>query len=244
MARRLLGSFSVPPVTLRLLIVTAVVTLGAVIAQNFGFSLPLELLILQPAAVLHRFEIWKLLTYVFVADLEPIQFLINLVVLYFFGGWFERSFGPKRFLRFYLLSAAGAGLLPLMLGLVWPAVANFPYLGAWSVFEALTVAMAVLQPGAQVYFYMVLPVSARQLMYLSWALIGLFIIFYHSPVPYLTAIGGIGMGFALSLGVNGPRRWWLRFQSARLERQLRRRAQHLRVVPRNGEDKSKDSYLH
>jgi hypothetical protein len=102
--------------------------------------------------------------------------------------------------------------------------------------------MGVLQPGAQVYFYMVLPVTARQLMFLSWGLIGLFIVFFHGVSPYLTAIGGIGMGFALSLGSRWPRRLWLRFQAARDERQLKRRAQHLRVIPKNGEDK--DKYLH
>ena len=65
----------------------------------------------------------------------------------------------------------------------------------------------------------------------------------HGVVPYLTAVGGIGMGFVLTLGSGEPRRWWLRFQAARLERQLKRRAQHLRVIPKNGEDKN-DKYLH
>lgn len=244
MARRLLGSFSVPPITLRILIATAVVTIVSVVARNVGYPQLLEALILQPAEVLHGFKIWQVLTYVFVTGGDPISFLIDLVVLYFFGGWFERSFGPKRFTRFFLLSAVGAAVLPLAVSLFSASTALVAYYGAWSVFEALTVAMGVLQPGAQVYFYMVLPVTARQLMFLSWGLLGLFIVFNHQLSPYLTAIGGIGMGFLLSLGVSGPRRWWLRVQAARLERTLRRRAQHLRVVPKNGEDKKKDTYLH
>jgi membrane associated rhomboid family serine protease len=234
---------SIPPITLRLMIATSVVTIGAVVANNFGLPQVLQALSYQAVEVVPGLKVWKLLTYVFVTGLDPISFLFDLLVLYFFAGWFERSFGPRRFLRFFLLSAAGAALLPLALSPFSVSVATYPYLGAWSVFEALTVAMGMLQPGAQVYFYMVLPVTARQLMFLSWGLIALFIVFFHGVVPYLTAIGGIGMGFALTLGSREPRRWWLRFQAARLERQLKRRAQHLRVIPKNGEDKN-DKYLH
>jgi membrane associated rhomboid family serine protease len=241
MARRFLGS--VPPVTLRLLIATALATIGCVVANNFGVPQLLEAFVFRPLDVVPHFKVWKLLSYAFVTGLDPIGFLFDLLVLYFFGSWFERSFGSKRFVSFFVLSAAGAALLPLGIGLFSQSVATYPYLGSWPVFEALTVALGMLQPSAQVYFYMVLPVTARQLMFLSWGLIALFMVFFHSPIPYLTAIGGVGMGFVLTLGVNGPRRWWLRLQSARLERQLRRRAQHLRVVPKNGEDK-KNNYLH
>ncbi len=242
MARRFSLSF-IPPITLRLMIATAVATIGAVVANNFGLPQILQALVLQPVEVVPGLKLWKLLSYVFVTGLDPISFLFDLLVLYFFAGWFERSFGPRRFLQFFFLSAAGAALLPLAISPFSPSVASYPYLGAWSVFEALTVAMGMLQPGAQVYFYMVLPVTARQLMFLSWGLIALFIVFGHGVVPYLTAIGGIGMGFALTLGSREPRRWWLRFQAARMERQLKRRAAHLRVIPKNGEEKS-DKYLH
>jgi membrane associated rhomboid family serine protease len=241
MPRRFL-SF-IPPITLRLMIATAVVTIGAVVANNFGLPQVLQALCFQPAEVVPGLKVWKLVSYVFVTGLDPIGFLFDLMVLYFFAGWFERAFGPRRFVRFFLLSAAGAALLPLAISPFSVSVASYPYLGAWSVFEALTVAMGMLQPGAQVYFYMVLPVTARQLMFLSWGLIALFIVFSHGIVPYLTAIGGIGMGFALTLGSGEPRRWWLRIQAARLERQLKRRASHLRVIPKNGEQKS-DKYLH
>ena len=48
------------------------------------------------------------MTYVFVTGLDPISFLFDLLVLYFFAGWFERSFGAKRFVRFFFLAAVGA----------------------------------------------------------------------------------------------------------------------------------------
>jgi membrane associated rhomboid family serine protease len=187
---------------------------------------------LVPGKVVPGLQIWRLVSYVFLSGAEPLGFLMDLFVLFFFAGWFERSYGPRRLLRFFLLSALGAGVFTTLVGLVSPGTAAYPYFGAWAAFEALTVAMGTLQPAAQVYFYMVIPVTARQLMYLSWGIIGLFVVFYHTFVPFLPAIGGVGMGFALTVGWQGPRRLWLRLQAARLERQLRRRAQHLRVVPK------------
>jgi membrane associated rhomboid family serine protease len=240
MARRTFLA-QVPPITLRLLIATAAATIGGIVLAHAGYPKVFEGFVLQPYEVLHG-KVWKLITYVFVSGLSPLQFVFDLLVLYWFGGWFERSYGPRRYLRFFLLSAIGAAILPVLIGLFSESVAGQMYMGSWPIIEALTVAMGLLQPGATINFYMILPVTARQLMYLSWGLIGLFIIFDGSPVPFLTAIGGIGMGFALTAGAQGPRRLWLRLQSARLERQLRRRAQHLRVVPKDGSEQKK-TYL-
>lgn len=244
------GTFlsQVPPVTLRLMIATAVVTLGCVVAAHAGVPQLLEAFVYQPGAVVPGLRFWKLLSAVFVTGTDPMGFLFGLIALYFLGGWFERSFGSRRFLRFFVLSAIGASLLPLSISVFSPSVRAYPYFGNWPVFEALTVALGLLQPRAQVYFYMIIPVTARQLMLLSWGLIALFIVFDGGVTPYLCAIGGIGSGFVLTLGkdmARGPRRWWLRLQAARLERHLKKRAAHLRVVPPlASEADDKKTYLH
>lgn len=239
-----MGGFfaQIPKVTFRLLIATAVVTIGAVVLQNFGFPLVLKELVLVPEDVVPGLHLWKVVTYAFVTGGDPIGFLFDILVLYSFGSWFERSYGSKRYARFFFFSAIGAALLPVAVGVFSARVAGYSYVGAWAVFEALTVALGILQPGATVNFYMIIPVTARQLMYLSWALIGLFIVFNHTFVPFLPAIGGIGMGFFLVLGTSGPRRLWLRLQSALLERQIRQRSQHLKVVPKD-DDPDRKTYL-
>jgi len=242
--RNLLGA--VPPITLQLMIATGVATLLCVVLANyFGLRQVLDAFVYRPQDVVPGLKIWKLLTYLFVLGGDPIGFLFGLLVLYFFGGWFERAWGSRRFLRFFLISGAGAALLPLLVSPFSPTVASTVYFGNWAVLEALTVAMGMLQPETQVYLYFVLPVTARQLMYVSWGLIGLFIVFNASIVPYLTAIGGVGMGLLLTLGSQGPRRLWIRFQAGRIERQLKRRARHLTVVPPPSRDREdKKNYLH
>ncbi len=236
---------AIPPITLQLLIATAGATLLCVILSNFGMPQVADAFVLRAHDVIPGLKVWKLLTYLFVLGADPIGFIFGLLVLYFFGGWFERSWGSQRFMRFFLISGAGAALLPLALSPLSPRIAGAEYFGNWAVLEALTVAMGMLQPEMKVYIYFVLPVTARQLMFGSWGLIVLFMVFNASVVPYLTAIGGVGMGLLLTLGAQGPRRLWIRFQAARIERQLRHRARHLKVVPppaRDGEDKK--TYLH
>ncbi len=234
----------VPPVTLRLLIATGLTTLGCVISAHLGLPQILEAFVLQPAQVLPGGKAWKLLSYLLFEGLDPLGFLLDLVVLYFFGAWFERTWGPRRFISFYALSGLLAGLFVALIGLVSPAVAVQPYYGIWPVMEALTVAMGLLEPDMQIYFYFLFPLPARVLMYASWGLIALFMIFHGSPVPYLTAVGGALAGLALSVSRGGPRQLWLRFRAAQIERQLRRRSRHLTVVPPpNGEDDPK-RWLH
>jgi membrane associated rhomboid family serine protease len=241
--RNLFGA--VPPITLQLMIATGGATLLCVILANFGIPQVLDAFVYRPHDVIPGFKVWKLLTYLFVLGSDPIGFIFGLLVLYFFGGWFERSWGSQRFMRFFLISGAGAALLPLLVSPFSTRVAGTAYFGNWAVLEALTVAMGMLQPDIKVYLYFVLPVTARQLMYVSWGLVGLFIVFNASVVPYLTAIGGVGMGLLLTLGAQGPRRLWIRFQAARIERQLRRRARHLTVVPPPSRDRDdKKTYLH
>ncbi len=237
----------VPPITLRLLVATAVTTIGCVVAYHLGLPQLLEAFVLRPAEVLPGLKVWKLLSYLFVEGTDPLGFLIDLVVLYFFGAWFERTWGPRRFIVFYAISGAGAGLFVTLVGLVSPSVAAQPYFGIWPVMEALTVAMGMLEPDMEIYFYFLFPLKARIMMFASWGLIALFMIFGGTPVPYLAAVGGALTGLALSVSRGGPRRLWLRFRAAQIERQLRRRARHLTVVPppeERGRDGEPKHWLH
>jgi membrane associated rhomboid family serine protease len=226
------------------MIATAGATLICVILANFGIPQVLDAFVYRPEDVVPGWKVWKLLTYLFILGSDPLGFIFGLMVLYFFGGWFERAWGSRRFLRFFLIAGAGAALLPLLVSVFSERVAATAYFGSWSVLEALTVAMGMLQPQMQVYFYFVIPLTARQLMFISWGLLGLFVVFSGSVVPYLPAIGGVLMGLLLTLGTQGPRRIWIRFQAARIERQLKRRARHLSVVPPPPTKEDKKTYLH
>jgi hypothetical protein len=62
---------------------------------------------------------------------------------------------------------------------------------------------------------------------------------WQSQVPDLLALGLV---FAYVRGAN-PRRLMLHFQHWRLQRQLRDRSKHLRVVPKNQNRPDRDQFL-
>jgi membrane associated rhomboid family serine protease len=236
----------IPPTTLRLMIATVVATLLGVIARNAGRPEVLDAFLLRPREVVPGLRVWQLLSYLFIQGTGAIDLLLGLLVLYFFGSWFERRWGSRRFLFFFVASGAGAGAFVVLLGLLSSRIASEPYYGIWAVAEALTVALGVSEPDTEIYLYLMFPMKARNLMFASWVLLGLFAVFAGSPIPYLNAIGGAAMGGVLTAGFGGPRQAWLRFRASRIERELRRRARHLKVVPptKGDVEGDKKTYLH
>nr|WP_306428222.1 rhomboid family intramembrane serine protease [Brevibacterium sp. 68QC2CO] len=65
-------------------------------------------------------EPWRALTVVLV-HAGPTHLLFNMVGLYFFGGFLEKSLGRFFVLGTYLVAALGGSLCPLLLSILWPA---------------------------------------------------------------------------------------------------------------------------
>ena len=76
-----------------------------------------EYLGLVPTLVVHQFWVWQLATYMFLhAGLFHILF--NMLALWMFGAELERIWGTRYFLKFYLLTGAGAGALTVLISLL------------------------------------------------------------------------------------------------------------------------------
>ena len=58
------------------------------------------------------FRPWQPFTYMWLHDMgQPLHILGNMLGLYFFGCELERIWGPRQFLRFYIVCGVGAGFL-------------------------------------------------------------------------------------------------------------------------------------
>src|SRR5277367_3220637 len=64
---------------------------------------------LIPAAVVKLFFVWQLVTYMFLHGGIG-HILFNMLALWMFGTELERTWGTRRFLRFYFFCGVGAGL--------------------------------------------------------------------------------------------------------------------------------------
>ena len=105
-----------PPITPKV-VKTLLIANGAVfVAQNF-VPIVSDLGTVSPAATWEGFQLWRPFSYMWLhAGVMHLAF--NMLALWMFGSQLALAWGPKRFLRFYLICGVGAGLI----------IATYPYL--------------------------------------------------------------------------------------------------------------------
>jgi len=108
------GSSSLPDVVKNILIINVVVFLATIVLANQGISLidRFGLHYFQS----EEFSVWQFITYMFLHDIGSpghIAFAhigMNMLILFMFGPPVEYVWGPKRFLKYYLITGIGAAL--------------------------------------------------------------------------------------------------------------------------------------
>jgi membrane associated rhomboid family serine protease len=244
--RRSFGSFtSVRSAAVRLAI--------ALLVGSVVFALaPREVgaaLLLSPGLTLGRLWVWQPLTYGFVED-NGLGIIFGALVLWQIGGALEQTWGPRRMVTFALVTTVIAGLLTVALSLVVAPLAAMQFTGGWVMASALWVAYGLSLGRAQTGFWG-LPVTGNVL-----AAIGAGFVFLNGALTARSAGSVLGwlvvlpaaLAMLLALGyVRGdrPEHWWLRFQSWRLQRRLRGRSKHLKVVASDrNTSRDSDRFLH
>ena len=86
-----------------------------------------------------RGAIWQPLTYMFLHG-GIFHLLLNMLVLWMFGSTLESAWGPRKFLKFYLICGTGAGLM----NAVVLAGSPVPTVGASGGIYGLLMAFAIL----------------------------------------------------------------------------------------------------
>ncbi|MBN1456254.1 MAG: rhomboid family intramembrane serine protease [Sedimentisphaerales bacterium] len=133
-----------------------------------------------PSNFFFSIQIWRFITYQFLHG-GIFHVMFNMLVLYFFGPMFERQWGSKRFLKFYLICGATGGVLYTLivwLGLMQPGI----LIGASGAIYGLLAAGAILYPNLQVYVMGIFPLPLKVLAIILAA------------VSFLNFIGGENAG--------------------------------------------------
>ena len=199
------------------------------------------LLSLTPA-VWHAGYLWQLVTYPFVGFGGPdLWFLLELLVLYWFGADVWRRLGRRRFWQVVLTAAVVAGVAAVFAAIVVERLA----FGAGAVFilmqgqrtllVVMVAAFATISRGAVILLFFVLPVRAGWLLWLTvlFAFVGFL------ATRDLAGFTGLVVATAATwaqLVPGGPsrgvRRRWLELRQRLLQRRLDRlrRRRGLRVV--------------
>lgn len=180
-----------------------------------------------------NWELWRLFTYPFV-ERSPFGLILGLVVLWLFGSFFERTWGSRDFLRFFAVSCVGAGLIAIPLGFAINLVGLFRDVGVAHgpepAIDAMLIAMALMAPNSNILFGFVLPIKAKNLIYI---LLGFELVvgIMTGAATLSTTLGGMAMGYLLVTGHWRPSRLVAKIRLWRLGK----RRQGLYVVPPNND---------
>lgn len=229
-------------------------TLGGRVPASVGFLLALMLAMslgalfaprLASWAALHTpsllgGEVWRLVSWPLI-QVDPIDLIFGGLVIWFFGPPLAMAWGDRRFLLTLLGITVAAALATLIASILLFAVPR-PYLGIWPIVDALVILWALRNPDQQVLIYFVLPVSGRVMAWITVGTNALFLLWAVARdglaglVGFMPFITAMAIAWALAGGRIGlPRRWRLGWRDWQMERQLRRRSKHLKVVRKNGE---------
>lgn len=143
---------------------------------------------LRPVDVLTELRVWQPFTYMFLHG-GLFHLLFNLLVLWMMGGEVERFWGKAQFLRYYLICGLGAAVLAFAFafrGLV---------IGASGAVFGVMIAFAMMFPNRLIYIWFVVPVPAKVLVPVLFA-IELLFIGGRDGVAHFAHVGGAVTGFA------------------------------------------------
>ncbi len=218
----------------KLAVATVLISIVEAIGTPLRLSLNADHVATGPA-------LWQPLTYAFV-QASPIGVLFGALILWTIGGALEQQWGPRRLLWTSFGVTVLTALLTLGLAVLLPSIRYISYPGGVVMTTAVWVAYGLAFGSAQVNFWGV-PVAGN-----IFALIGVGLVVISAAFSGWRVVVPEAIGVLLTYGAvrfKGPRLWALRFQSWRLQRQLRGRSKHLKVIARDrNTSRSSDRFLH
>lgn len=234
------GVFVRPPrATLSLMVVTAIVSVVAMFdAGRWGIGIVTHELFFSPWQVIDRWRIWTPFTYLFLVR-DPLHLVLyETFALWMFAAPLERQWGSRRFLVYFFGTGTGAAIFTALLGMWSAHLRVAPVDGAWVATEAVVLGWILMNWYATVYLF-IIPVRAPFLLVLSLGLPALYMLMGEWE-PFVAPLAGMGIGYLMLKRGVSPHRTWLHLRAWWIERQLRRRARHLRVVrPKDDESETK-----
>jgi membrane associated rhomboid family serine protease len=196
--------YGLTPVVKKLIIANAVIFFA--LALLGGFSRPLAATVVYLFGVVPRdavfgLRLWQPFTYLFL-HAGFFHLFFNMFALWMFGTPLERDWGGRRFLRYYLLTGAGAGVLNVIVSLLWGgASANVPTIGASGAVYGILLAFGLLYPHTPILIWFLFPIPARIFVLIFGALA--FLSALQGPgtgISHVSHLGGMLFGFLLLRG--------------------------------------------
>lgn len=148
---------------------------------------------LKPTLVIQEFQVWRLLTYLFVHDSNVFHILFNMLLLWMFGSSLVDHMGERKFIWFYLSTGFFSGICSL----IFYSATDIPVavVGASGAIFGLMVAFAVFWPTMIFNLFLIFPLQARYAVLILGA-VELVSITYNGRTAHVAHLGGALFAFA------------------------------------------------
>jgi membrane associated rhomboid family serine protease len=194
------------PVVKWLLIINVAVWFVFQIIMEGYFRVPFSSTFgLIPEKVIYDFQLWQLVSYMFLHSTTAVTHLLfNMLMLWFFGAELEQRWGSKFFTIYYMFSGIGAAILYCIgvgaysyySGSKLPLIV--PVVGASGAIFGLLLAQGIIFGDRIVYFFMLFPMKNRWFV----SIMGFIQIasmmtssVSGSETAYLAHLGGLASGY-------------------------------------------------
>jgi len=229
-------NFSISPMVKLLVIINVAVWLGLQIALEYFGGVPIsKWFALYPAKVLLDFQIWQLVSYMFLHTYQVTHILFNMIMLWFLGTELEQRWGKKFFLSYYLISGAGAALFYCLGTWIYFLIKGdstslvIPVMGASGAIFGLLLAYGILFGEKMIYIFGAFPMKAKYFVMILGAVEFASLLTSNAnggDVANLAHLGGLLSGYLMLLG-------WTRIQQYQWARKTKKRNRNLRLVVDN-----------
>jgi membrane associated rhomboid family serine protease len=154
---------------------------------------------LTPAAVLQEGYLWQIVSYMFLHG-SFMHIFFNMYALLMFGMPIEQTWGSRRFLIYYFVTGAGAGITIFVINtfFVGGMAPYIPTIGASGAIFGVLLAFGILFPDSQILIFFIFPLKAKYLV----VLYGLFTMGAviatggGGPISHAGHLGGLLFGLA------------------------------------------------
>jgi membrane associated rhomboid family serine protease len=153
-------------------------------------------------------RIWQVFTYMWIHDTETVWHLaFNMVILFFFGPLFERSWGTRDFVRFFILCGIGGGVFTTIIAEIFPAFFGAIVVGSSAAMLGLIVAFSLRFPEQEILLFFILPIKGRYIIPIT-LVVDLLVRLSGSPIAISAHWGGMLTAYLLITGKWRP--WKMR----------------------------------
>ena len=175
-----------------------------VLSQQVAGSGDVELIFgLRPVLVYPGFQLWRLVTYMFLHSTGWLgHLLLNMLMLWMFGTEVERVWGTREFVKYYFLCGIGAAFTTCFV------FRESNTIGASGAIFGVMLAYGLMYPNRQIFFWFIFPMRAISFVLLCTGIELFSLLSLQDGVAHFAHLGGMLSGYLYMKRVWRVRQFW------------------------------------